>query len=133
MSWLFVPNNWASVSLPFGPTNTYGLSTFTQGSWRRCRLSSSRSRVNSFSFSRSVFRAESHCSRETTVCSRMAVLPSFVMCHLMVSKPRASPGGGAIGQLLVQPDAAHLGTRGTLARAFVSVNLKMTGGSAFVL
>src|SRR5258708_32303463 len=57
----------------------YGLSTLTHGSSRRRWLSSSRSRVNSFSFARNVVRAESHSSRETTGWSLTSLLTLFVM------------------------------------------------------
>src|SRR5438270_212289 len=44
-SWLRPSNRSASVSLPFGPSKTYGFSIFTQGSAPRSRASSSRCRV----------------------------------------------------------------------------------------
>src|SRR5690348_7960708 len=78
MSWLLWPKSSANVSLPLGPSKTYGLSTFSHGSARRCRLSSSRSRVNSFSLASNAVRAESHSSRETTRWSLRLLLPLFV-------------------------------------------------------
>src|SRR5260370_41409145 len=74
MSWLLPPNRSASVSLPFGPSKTYFFSTFSQGSSRRCRLSSSRSRENSFSFFKSSFRAASHSAAATTFGCSIALV-----------------------------------------------------------
>src|SRR6266567_3761053 len=79
MSWLLFSKSSANVSLPLGPSKTYGLTTFSHGSSRRCWLSSSRSRVNSFSFARNAVRAESHSSCETTAWALILLLPSFVM------------------------------------------------------
>src|SRR5437899_4224431 len=66
ISWLLPPKRSASVSLPRGPSNTYVFTTFSQGSSRRCLLSSSRSRVNSFSFFKNSMRAASHAAGGTT-------------------------------------------------------------------
>lgn len=60
------PNNWASVTSPPGPVNTYSVSTLTMGSRRRAALSSSCLRVISFSWASSRRLASSHCSRDTT-------------------------------------------------------------------
>src|SRR5713226_5792283 len=79
MSWLLFSKSSANVSLPLGPSKTYCLSTFSHGSSRRCRLSSSRCRVNSFSFVRNAVRAESHSSCETTGWALVLLLLSFVM------------------------------------------------------
>src|SRR5438034_9557153 len=79
MSWLLCSKSSANVSLPLGPSKTYCLSTFSHGSSRRCRLSSSRCRVNSFSFARNAVRAESHSSCETTGWALILLLPSFVI------------------------------------------------------
>src|ERR1700730_15270503 len=79
MSWLLFSKSSANVSLPPGLSKTYCLSTFSHGSARRCRLSSSRSRVNSFSFARNAVRAASHSSCETTGWSLIRLLSSFVM------------------------------------------------------
>src|SRR6266702_1271969 len=79
MSWLLFSKSSAKVSLPLSPSKTYCLSTFSHGSSRRCRLSSSRSRVNSFSFARNAVRAESHSSCETTGWALILLLASFVM------------------------------------------------------
>jgi hypothetical protein len=48
------------------PSNLYCLSIATIGSRRRAALTSSRSRVSSFSRASSVLRAASHSSRDTT-------------------------------------------------------------------
>src|SRR5260370_20746092 len=74
MSWLLPPNRSASVSLPFGPSKTYFFSTFSQGSSRRCRLSSSRTRENSFSFFNSSLRAASHAAGGTTFGCSIALV-----------------------------------------------------------
>src|SRR5260370_7588744 len=66
ISWLLPPKRSASVSLPFWPSNAYSFPTLSHGSSRRCRLSSSRSRVNSFSLPNSSFRAASHSACDTT-------------------------------------------------------------------
>src|SRR6266566_1533910 len=66
ISWLLPSKRSASVSLPFWPSNTYSFSTLSHGSSRRCRLSSLRSRVNSFSLPNSSFRAASHSACDTT-------------------------------------------------------------------
>src|SRR5258706_9982966 len=79
MSWLLFSKSSANVSLPLGPSKTYCLPTFSHGSSPRCRLSSSRSRVNSFSFARNAVRVESHSSCETTGWALILLLPSFVM------------------------------------------------------
>src|SRR6266516_3046625 len=79
MSWLLCSKSSANVSLPLGPSKTYCLSTFSHWISRRCRLSSSLSRVNSFSFARNAVRAESHSSCETTGWALILLLPSFVM------------------------------------------------------
>src|SRR5258708_38056360 len=90
-SWLLFSKSSANVSLPLGPSKTYCLSTFSHGSARRCRLSSSRSRVNSFSLASNAVRTESHSSRETTRWSLRLLLPLFViyspllaMCAIVV-------------------------------------------------
>jgi hypothetical protein len=66
MSWLRPWKRSASVSFPFGPSNTYFFSTFSHGNSRRARLSSSRNRVNSFSFFSSSFRAATHSAGDAT-------------------------------------------------------------------
>src|SRR5258708_7241633 len=65
INWLRPPKRSASVSFPRGPSNTYCFSTFSHGSSRRCLLSSSRSRVNSFSLSKCCLRAASHSVCDT--------------------------------------------------------------------
>src|SRR5579859_586996 len=84
MSWLLCAKSSANVSLPLGPSKTYCFSTFSHGSARRSRLSSSLSRVNSFSFARNAVRAESHSSRETTGWFWIRLL-SFAMCLTLLS------------------------------------------------
>ncbi len=53
MSWLRPSKRSVSDSLPSVPSKTYCFSIFSQGISRRCRLISSRSRVNCFSLARS--------------------------------------------------------------------------------
>src|SRR6266849_5625386 len=79
MSWLLFSKSSANVSRPLGPSKTYCLSTFSHGSARRCRLSSSRSRVNSFSLASNAVRSESNSAYETTGWSLILLLPSFVI------------------------------------------------------
>src|SRR5437868_15398398 len=86
MSCLLFSKSSANVSLPLGPSKTYCLSTFSHGSSRRCRLSSSRSRVNSFSFARNAVRAESHSSCETTGWALILLLPSLSCASLSFLK-----------------------------------------------
>src|SRR5579862_8371683 len=64
-SWLRPLNSWASVTFPVGLSNSYGLSILTHGNSRRCRFSSSRALVSSFSRVSRSLRASSHSSRET--------------------------------------------------------------------
>src|SRR5262247_2040818 len=64
-SWLRPSNSSASVTLPSGASKTYSFSIFTHGSSRRWRLSSSRRRVNSFSFASKARRASIHSSLDT--------------------------------------------------------------------
>src|SRR5215470_8010779 len=68
ISWLLPSNRSASVCLPLGPSNTYFLSIFSQGSSRRCLLISSHSRVSSFSFFNNSTLADRHFSALTTSC-----------------------------------------------------------------
>ena len=74
-SWLRPSNRSASVSLPFGPSKTYGFSIFTQGSARRSRASSSRCRVSAFSFASSASRAFVHSSCDTILGLIARLLP----------------------------------------------------------
>src|SRR5262245_56643527 len=55
----------ASVRLPSGVSNTYSVSTFTQGSARRSAATRSRMRVSAFSLLRCALRAASHSSWDT--------------------------------------------------------------------
>src|SRR5208337_4085637 len=66
INWLLPSKSSGRVCFPLGPSKTYFLSTTSHGSSRRCRLSSSRSRVNSFSLLNSSFRAASHSACDTT-------------------------------------------------------------------
>src|ERR1700722_7264532 len=69
-----LPKRSASVSLPLGPSKTYCFSPFSQGSSRPCRLSSSRSRVHSFSFAKCALRALSHSAGDTTFCCFISIV-----------------------------------------------------------
>src|SRR5215472_7753972 len=55
------------VSLPLGPSKTYSFVILVHGSSRRCRLTSSRKRVNSFSRVNRSLRATSHSASDTTL------------------------------------------------------------------
>src|ERR1700719_397860 len=102
ITWLRPSNRSAKVSLPPGPSNTYLFSTRSQGNSRRCRLSSSRSRVNSFSFVNNCFRAASHCAFDVTfgfavlLVTEVAIVVSpflfiLVMKHSRdISRPKTS-------------------------------------------
>src|SRR5579864_3973760 len=92
MSWLRPSNRSARVSFPCAPSNTYCFSTFSQGSSRRCRLSSSRNLVNSFSLRRNSLRAATHSAGDTTfagifsiVAVVMIVTPSLSNCFSHLS------------------------------------------------
>src|SRR5215472_6670649 len=55
------PSNRSSrLALPLGPSNLYSFSTTIHGIRRRSAASASRARVNSFSFTRSFWRAAFH-------------------------------------------------------------------------
>ncbi len=58
-------------------SNAYSLSTGTQGSWRRCAASSSRSRLSSFSLASSASLAARHSSRLLVGCAD----PCRESCH----------------------------------------------------
>src|SRR3970040_2257762 len=79
MSWLFPSKRSDRLCLPRGPSNTYALSTLTQGSWRRSALNRSRSRVNSFSLARCSRRAASHSCRDTTLWALLLMIPSSAL------------------------------------------------------
>src|SRR5215470_5196495 len=66
MSWLLPSKRSDRLSFPFGPSNTYSFSTFSQGSARRCVARASRLRVNAFSLVRNAFLTLIHFSCETT-------------------------------------------------------------------
>src|SRR5260370_39628125 len=53
------------LTLPLGPSNSYFLSTASQGIRRRSAASASRERVKAFSFTRSCWRAVSHSCGDT--------------------------------------------------------------------
>src|ERR1700675_5027786 len=60
------PSNKSSrLTLPLGPSNSYLLSTASQGIRRRSAASPSRERVKAFSFTRSCWCAASHFSCDT--------------------------------------------------------------------
>src|SRR5579863_4962427 len=59
------PNNSSRPTLPLGPSNSYFLSTASQGIRRRSAASASRERVKAFSFTRSCWCAASHSCCET--------------------------------------------------------------------
>src|SRR5229473_1725118 len=60
------PSNKSSrLTLPLGPSNSYCLSTASQGIRRRSAASASRERVKAFSFTRSCCRAASHSCCDT--------------------------------------------------------------------
>src|SRR5216683_2169951 len=60
------PSNKSSrLTLPLGPSNSYFLSTASQGIRRRSAASASRERVKAFSFTRSCWRAASHSCCDT--------------------------------------------------------------------
>src|SRR5439155_6396985 len=99
ISWLRPLNKSASVSLPFGPSNTYCFSTLTQGRSRRSLLNRSRSRVNSFSLASNSLRAESHSSRDTIRCCIIAS-PSCV--RDVVGKALESAGPTALMRIARQ-------------------------------
>src|SRR5262249_54113737 len=88
MSWLLPAKSSASVSAPSGPSKVYRFSTRSHGSSWRCALSSSRSRVNSFSRARCSLRAASHSSRDTIrwCCISVSSVPKM--------------GGQLLGELL---------------------------------
>src|SRR6266571_5466311 len=88
MSWLLPSKRSASVSLPFGPSNTYSFSILTHGNSRRCRLTSSRNRVNSFSRVSRSLRATSHSPSDTTrgvLISFASVLGSIFSSFIFAS------------------------------------------------
>src|SRR4030095_11046067 len=70
------------LALPLGPSNLYSFSTAIHGIRRRSAASASRARVNSFSFTRSFWRAVSHSFADTTFRSNFSsvvfILLSFV-------------------------------------------------------
>src|SRR5262249_46799636 len=75
-----------NVSLPSGPSKIYWLFALTHGSSRRCRLTSSRSRVSSFSRVSKSLRAISHSSSDTTLeafTSLVSVLGSIVSIFIL--------------------------------------------------
>src|SRR5437879_3798277 len=84
MSWLLFSKMSASVSLPLGPSKTYFFSTTSHGNSRLCRLNSSRSPVNSFSFLRNAVRALIHSSCETIECF-VTLLPASLAIFFLQS------------------------------------------------
>src|ERR1700722_8629080 len=59
-------NKSGRLTLPLGPSNSYFLSTASQGIRRRAAAMASRARVNSFSLTSSCWRAASHSCDDTT-------------------------------------------------------------------
>src|SRR5579863_2736703 len=59
------PNNSSRPTLPLGPSNSYFLSTASNGIRRRSAASASRERVKAFSFTRSCWCAASHSCCDT--------------------------------------------------------------------
>src|ERR1700733_5378431 len=76
-SWLLPANRSAILSFPLGPSKVYSFAPRVHGSSRRCRLSSSRMCVSSFSLRKSSFRAASHSASDTTFG------PSFARFDIM--------------------------------------------------
>src|ERR1700730_4676318 len=102
INWLRSSNRSAKVSFPPGPSNTYLFSTRSQGNSRRCRLISSRSRVNSFSLVSSALRAATHCAGDVTfgfsilLVAEVAIVASPFLIILVtkisrdISRPKTS-------------------------------------------
>src|SRR5260370_29176338 len=117
MSWLLPSKSSASVSPPFGPSKTYCFSTFSQGRARRCRASSSRSRVNFFSFARNFLRASIQPLCDTTRCCPtplrardFAMSASHVDCGHRLH--RFDPGqGGRCARLILYSSVGKIGER----------------------
>ena len=65
ISWRRPSNRSSRLALPFGPSNSYSLSTASHGIRRRSAASASRARVNAFSLTSSSCRADSHSSGDT--------------------------------------------------------------------
>src|ERR1700692_5132182 len=65
INWGRPSNKSSRLTLPLGPSNSYFLSTASQGIRRRSAASASRERVNAFSFTRSCWRAASHVCCDT--------------------------------------------------------------------
>src|SRR5580700_9044364 len=66
INWRRPSNKSSRLTLPLGPSNSYFLSTASQGIRRRSAASASRERVKAFSLTRSCWRAASHSCCETT-------------------------------------------------------------------
>src|ERR1019366_504559 len=91
------PSNKSSrLTLPLGPSNSYFLSTASQGIRRRSAASASRERVKAFSFTRSCWRAASHsccdtirgvfiarCPFPCSLSLSLFVAISFLLCFLI--------------------------------------------------
>src|ERR1700728_1589682 len=78
-SWPLRPNRSDSVSFPFAPSKTYFFSIFSHGNSRRRRLSSSRIRVNSFSFVRNCLRAASHSAGVTAFVEDFSIVAVVIV------------------------------------------------------
>src|SRR4029453_11651411 len=97
-NWRRPSNRSSRLTLPLGPSNSYCFSTASHGIRRRSAASASRARVNSFSFTRSCWRAASHCCGDTTfgismsfsffeviVCVLIFAFRSFIVQRTKVS------------------------------------------------
>src|SRR5689334_4316539 len=75
------PSNKSSkLTLPWGPSNSYFLSTAIHGILRRSAASASRAGVKAFSFMRSCWRASSHSCCDTI--GGVFVVTLFLLCFL---------------------------------------------------
>ena len=91
------------------PVEHIVLSTFTQGSSRRWRLSASRALVNSFSLASSALRAASHSSlRDDLVCCMCVLLACD---HAFGRRHPADAGAARLGQDGDAADAGHVEDR----------------------
>src|SRR5262249_22783221 len=75
IDWRRSSNKSSRLTLPLGPSNSYFLSTASQGIRRRSAASASRDRVKAFSFTRSCWRAASHSSCDTIGGVFIAICP----------------------------------------------------------
>src|SRR6516162_5683690 len=111
ISWLLPSNRSASVCLPLGPSNTYFLSIFSQGSSRRCLLISSRSLVSSFSFFNNSTLADRHFSALTTSCCIAVFVISSSPTVNLVGHGIAVPVSGRIAAPTINSQIRRLAGR----------------------